>query len=72
MEKKNQKLALMSSITITLSVLLMNVGRLEGIVPDNVIRIIGVITMIATGVSVFLTVRALAGRSKENKSEGKE
>ncbi len=72
MEKKNQKLALMGMLTISLSLLLTNVGRLEGTIPDNIIRIIGVLTMIATGVSIFFSVRALAGHAKENNKEGKE
>lgn len=72
MEKKNQRLALMGLLTIGLSLLLMNVGRLEGIVPDNIIRIIGVLTMIAAGVSIFFTVRELAVHAKENTNEGKE
>ena len=67
MEKKNNKLALMSMLTICLSLVLMNVGRLDGIVPDSIIRVIGVAVMIAAAVSVFFTVRALAGHVNENK-----
>ena len=77
MEKRNTKLALMSMITITLGLLLMNVGRLEGYVPDWTIRTIGIITMLCAGLSVFFTVRELANHccskeSKEDKADGKE
>ena len=69
MEKKNNKLALMSMLTICLSLLLMNVGRLNGIVPDSVIRIIGVAVMIAAAVSIFFTVRTLAEHTSKNKKD---
>ncbi len=70
-ENKNTKLAVMGSLTITMSLLLMNVGRLEGIVPDVVVRIIGVLTMIATALCVFFTVRQLANNSKNNDGNNK-
>ena len=58
MEKSN-KLAMMSMITITLGMLLMNVGRLEGVAPDWVVRVIGIVTMFCAALSIFFTVREL-------------
>jgi len=71
MEKKNKKLAMMGILTIFLSVLLMNLGRLEGVVPDWVIRVIGITTMLCTVLSIFFTVRELAKHSanKNRKDE---
>ncbi len=63
MEKRNTKLAMMSLITTTLGLLLMNVGRLEGVVPDCAVRTVGIVTMLAAAVSVFFTVRELTKNS---------
>ena len=71
-EKKNTKLALLGILTINLSVLLMNVGRLEGIVPDWAIRVTGIVVMICTGLSIVFSVRALAGVSRERKEQNEE
>ncbi|MBE6758483.1 MAG: hypothetical protein E7554_00135 [Ruminococcaceae bacterium] len=61
--EKNNKLAMMSMITTTLGVLLMNVGHLEGVAPDWVVRVIGIVTMFCAALSIFFTVRELAKHS---------
>ncbi len=65
MEKKNNRLAAMGCVTICISLLLMNVGRLDGILPDWAVRVIGAALMLCTAVMVFLTVRSLAVHGKE-------
>ena len=77
MEKRNLKLTAMSMLTIGASLLLMNVGRLDGYVSDWVVRVIGITVMLCTGLSVFFTVRELANHccskeSKEDQTDGKE
>lgn len=61
----NRKLAAMSCITICVSLLLMNVGRLEGILPDWAVRVSGIGLMLCTVFMVFLVVKSFAGYSKE-------
>lgn len=73
MEKKNTKLALMGMLTICLSQLLMGLGRLDGILPDSVINIIGIAVTITIVVAIIFTVRALAEHAKESKeNKGEE
>lgn len=64
----NRKLAAMGCITICFSLLLMNVGRLDGILPDWAVRISGIGLMICTAAMVFLVVRTFANYSKEKHS----
>ena len=70
MEKRNMRLAAMGLLTMGASLLLMNLGRLEGVAPDWLIRVIGIVTMLCTGLSIFFTVRELVKVS--NKSESRE
>lgn len=72
MEKKNMRLAAMGLLTMGASLLLMNLGRLEGVAPDWAIRVIGVVTMLCTGLSIFFTVRELAKHSSKNTENSKQ
>ncbi len=69
MEKRNNKLALMSMIIMCLSLLMMNLGRFDGALPDIVIHIIGIALSIAIVVVIIFTVRALAEHTKESKND---
>jgi len=64
----NRKLAAMGSITICLSVLLTNVGRLDGVLPDWAVRITGCGLMLCTVVMVILVVKSIAEYSKQKHS----
>lgn len=68
-EQINRKLAAMGCLTIALALLLMYVGRLEGVLPDWAIRVVGIATMICTAVSVFFSVRELAKASRKESQD---
>lgn len=71
-ERKNNRSTLMAMITIALSLILMNLGHLDGAIPDGVIRLVGVVVMIATGVSIFFTVRSLMEEKESKNNSNKE
>lgn len=72
MDKKNKPI-IFGMLTIILSQLLMNLGRLTDVVPDSVIRIVGVAVLILTGVTVFFSVRSVVElKQAERESENKE
>jgi len=72
MDKKNKPI-IFGMLTIILSQLLMNLGRLTDVVPDSVIRIVGVAVLILTGVTVFFAVRSVVElKQAERESENKE
>ena len=72
MDKKNKPI-IFGMLTIILSQLLMNLGRLTDVVPDSVIRIVGVAVLILTGVTVFFAVRSVVElKQTERESENKE
>ena len=72
MEKRNMRLAAMGMLTMGASLLLMNLGRLDGVAPDWLIRVIGIATMLCTGLSIFFTVRELAKVSAKNESKNEQ
>lgn len=72
MDKKNKPI-IFGMLTVILSQLLMNLGRLTDVVPDSVIRIVGVAVLIATGVSIFFAVRSVVElKQAERESDNKE
>ncbi len=54
-------------MTIAFSLILMNLPHFVGAVPDSVIRIIGILTMVCAVVSVFFIVRTAVKKNEEKK-----
>jgi len=71
-DNKRNKPLILGLVTIILSLVLMNLVHFVDVVPDSIIRIIGVVTMLAAAVSVFFTVRALVQADPKANNREKE